>query len=155
MRNASLALRRDMLREGCNSSGISSTSWIQRPGWWLIPGGGGRGYLGKFVPLASQSLYPIIVYSATNYRPHLRHFWANMYFLRQSQLSHFLFLWIDPFFKLNEGPFNFHLQIYKHSGGLLTVNLKNCLTPNNPKMCDPILGTPVVKMQPHPAAHAH
>ena len=49
-------------------------------------------YLGKFVPLASQSLYPIIVYSATNYRPHLRHFWANMYFLRQSQLSHFLFL---------------------------------------------------------------
>ena len=32
-----------------------------------------------------------------------------------SQLSHFLFLWIDPFFKLNEEHFNFHQQ-YKHSG---------------------------------------
>ena len=27
--------------------------------------------------------------------------------------------------------------------------------PKIPKMCDPILVTPVVKMQPHPAAHAH
>ena len=36
------------------------------------------GYLGTFfaryVPLASQSAYPIIVYSVTNYRPHLSHF---------------------------------------------------------------------------------
>ena len=32
-----------------------------------------------------------------------------------SQLTHFLFLWIDPFFKLNEQHFTFHLQ-YKHSG---------------------------------------
>jgi len=31
-----------------------------------------------YVPLASQSPYPIIVYSVTNYRPHLSHFWANM-----------------------------------------------------------------------------
>ena len=31
-----------------------------------------------YVPLASQSLYPIIVYSVANYRPHLSHFWANM-----------------------------------------------------------------------------
>ena len=44
------------------------------------PGGGGvlglifAGYL----PLASQSPYPIIVYSVANYRPHLSHFWANM-----------------------------------------------------------------------------
>ena len=30
-------------------------------------------------------------------------------------LSHFLFLWIDPFFGLNEEHFTFHLQ-YKHSG---------------------------------------
>ena len=31
-----------------------------------------------YVPLASQSPYPIIVYSVANYRPHLSHFWANM-----------------------------------------------------------------------------
>ena len=31
-----------------------------------------------YVPLASQSPYPIIVYSVTNYRPHLSHFWANI-----------------------------------------------------------------------------
>ena len=31
-----------------------------------------------YVPLASQSPYPIIVYSVTNYRPHLGPFWANM-----------------------------------------------------------------------------
>ena len=37
-----------------------------------------------------------------------------MYF-SQSQLSHFLFLCIDPFFRLNEENFTFHLQ-YKRSG---------------------------------------
>ena len=31
---------------------------------------------------------------------------------------------------------------------LLTVNVKNCLTPKNPKMCDPILVT-LLKMRPH------
>ena len=31
---------------------------------------------------------------------------------------------------------------------LLTVNMKNCLTPNNPKMCDPILVN-LLKMRPH------
>ena len=43
-------------------------------------GGGGGGVLVLIfagnVPLASQSPYPIIVYSMTNYRPHLRTFWA-------------------------------------------------------------------------------
>ena len=49
---------------------------------------------------------------------------------------------------------------------LLTVNLKNCLTPKNQEICDPILVTlfgkcypiivtPVVNMRPHPAAHSH
>ena len=33
MRNASLALRLDMLRVGCNSSGISSMSVNEWPGW--------------------------------------------------------------------------------------------------------------------------
>ena len=31
---------------------------------------------------------------------------------------------------------------------LLTVNMKNCLTSKNPKMCDPILVT-LLKMRPH------
>ena len=34
---------------------------------------------------------------------------------RDPRLSHFLFLGIDPFFRLNEEHFTFHLQ-YKHSG---------------------------------------
>ena len=49
---------------------------------------GGRGVLGLifagylqygswYVPLASQSSYPIIVYSVASYRRHLSHFWAN------------------------------------------------------------------------------
>ena len=48
------------------------------------PGGGegGGGRLGLFfagyVPLAFQSLYPIIVFSVANCRPHLGHFGANM-----------------------------------------------------------------------------
>ena len=42
-------------------------------------GGGVRGLIfAGYVPLASQSLYPIIVYSVASYRPHLSHFWANM-----------------------------------------------------------------------------
>ena len=32
----------------------------------------------RYVLLASQSPYPIIVYSVANYIPHLSHFWANM-----------------------------------------------------------------------------
>ena len=60
------------------------------------PGGGG-GVLeltfAGYVPLASQSPYPIIVYSVANYRPHLSHFWVNMKFSR-SQLSHFLFMYL-------------------------------------------------------------
>ena len=42
-------------------------------------GGGGLGLIfAGYVLLASQSPYPITVYSVANYRPHLSHFWANM-----------------------------------------------------------------------------
>ena len=37
---------------------------------------------------------------------------------------------------------------------LLTVNVNNCLTPQNPKMCDPFLVT-LLKMRPHPPAHPY
>ena len=41
-------------------------------------------------------------------------------------LSHFLFLWIDPFFGLNEEHFTSNLQ-YKHSGTIATICLKTKL----------------------------
>ena len=84
-----------------------------------------------YVPLASQSPYPIIVYSVANYRPHLSHFWANMQFSR-SQL---------------EKHFTFHLQ-YKHPGTFANRKNEELSYPKNPKMCDPILVT-LLKMRPH------
>ena len=40
------------------------------------PGGGVLGLMfAGYVPLVSQSSYPIIVYFLANYRPHLIHFW--------------------------------------------------------------------------------
>ena len=118
----------------------------------MIPGGGG--YLGKFVPLASQSLYPLQSILRPIIDPILGTFGQICTFCDSPNLVTFYFYELTPFFKMNEEHFNFHLQ-YKNSGSLLTVNLKNCLTPKNPKKCDAILLTSVVKMQPHPAAHAH
>ena len=44
-----------------------------------IPGGGVGGLIfAGYVLLASQSPYPIIVYSVANYRPHLSQFWVNV-----------------------------------------------------------------------------
>ena len=51
-------------------------------GLLVLGWGGGGGVLGLifagYVPLASQSPYPIIVYFVASCRPHLSHFWANM-----------------------------------------------------------------------------
>ena len=46
----------------------------------VVQGGGGELELifAGYVLSASQSPYPIIVYSVANYIPHLSHFWANM-----------------------------------------------------------------------------
>ena len=52
---------------------------------------------------------PIIVYSVTNYRPHLSHFWANMWFAESlSIFSSFLILYMlhpegSNFFSGNHG----------------------------------------------------
>ena len=44
-----------------------------------FPGGGLLGLIfAGYVTLASQSPYPIIVYSVANYRPHISHSWENM-----------------------------------------------------------------------------
>ena len=66
----------------------------------------------------------------------------------RSQLSHFLFLWIDPFFYIDWRTLYFFICGTNIRLRLLTVNMKNCLTPKNPKMCDPILVT-LLKMRPH------
>ena len=51
-------------------------------GLLVLGWGGGGGVLGLifagYVPLASQSPYPITVYFVASCRPHLSHFWANM-----------------------------------------------------------------------------
>ena len=112
-----------------------------------------RGVLGPisagYVPLASQSPYPIIVFSVANYRFRLSHFWGNMLFSR-SQLSHFLFMYC---LILRKEQFSFHQQ-YKHSGTVANRKYEELSCHKIQKMCDPILVT-LLKMRPHPAAHPH
>ena len=59
---------------------------------------GGGGLLGLifagYVPLTSQSPYPMIVYSVASYRPHQAHLWANVLF-SQSQLGHMYLCYIE------------------------------------------------------------
>ena len=96
----------------------------------------------------SQSPYPIIIYSVANYRPHLSHFWGNSCDFRDPNLVTFYFyLWIDPFLDWMKNTLLFICST-NILVRLLTVNMKNCLTPKNPKMCDPILVT-LLKMRPH------
>ena len=45
-----------------------------------IPGGALGLMFARYVPLASQNPYPIIVYFLANYRPHLSHFLENVIF---------------------------------------------------------------------------
>ena len=65
----------------------SSTVWMSYlslviylfNGKFLGEGGGVLGlFFSGYVPLASLSPYPIMVYSKASYRPHLSHFWANV-----------------------------------------------------------------------------
>ena len=49
-----------------------------------------------YVPLASQSAYPIIVYSEANYRPYLTHFWEKCNF-RDPNLVTFYFYELTHF----------------------------------------------------------
>ena len=66
---------------------------------------------------------------------------------RDLNLGTFYFYELTHFFKLNEEHF-----LFSYSTNilllLLTVDMKNCLTPKHPKMCDPILVT-LLKMRPH------
>ena len=133
--------------------------------WFLSRG---RGILGLifagYVPLASQSPYPIIVWACKcNFPdPNFSHFRLQCYWCTYL-INPLLLKWIDPFFKVNEEHFTFHLQ-YTHSGKFANREYEELSYPKNPKMCDPILVThgkcnpiivnPVVKMRCHPAANS-
>ena len=98
------------------------------------------------VPLASHRPYPIIVYFVANYRPHLSHFGQISNF-RDPNLVTFYFYELTYFldWMKNTSLFNYSTNILVR---LLTVNVKNCLTPQNANMCDPILVT-LLKIRPH------
>ena len=100
-----------------------------------------------YVPLASQSPYPIIVYFVANYRPHLSYFWANICNFRDPNLVTFYLNEFTHFLHWMENTLSF---IYSTNilVRLLTVNMKNCFTPKNQKMFYPILVT-LLKMRPH------
>ena len=83
------------------------------------------------MPLASQSPYLIIIYSVANYRPHLSHFWANTN-LVSFYLSIYLLLHED--WVKNSLLFTYSTNILVR---LLTVNLKNYLTPKIRKCATP------------------
>ena len=94
------------------------------PGEWGV----GRVLGLIFVPLVSQSLYLIIVYSVGNYKPHLSHFWANTQFAR-SQLRPLSIYVSILYWMKNTLLFNFFTYSTNILARLLTVNMKNCLTP--------------------------
>ena len=116
-----------------------------------FPGGGGGRVswpviFADYVPLASQSPYLITIYSVANYRPHLSPFWQIGNF-RDPSLATFYFYEMTHFLSWMK---NILLFIYRTNilVRLFTVNMKNCLTPQNPEMCDPILVT-LLKLRPH------
>ena len=87
---------------------------------WGPRGGWGGGYLSKFllwVCAASLSLSsPIIVNSVVNYRPHIRHSWANVI---SYLVSFFLCIYlIKPFIKV----------ILKGASRFVAFNLVKILT---------------------------
>ena len=115
------------------------------------PGGGvlGSSFAG-YVPLASQNLYPIIVYSVASYRPHLSHFLANVIVISRTEFNASrllnnkttagtifqlrIFLFLNPClpeFSYPENPEN----LRPHSS-------------NSTKIVNPIIVSPVVKYTP-------
>ena len=80
------------------------------------------------MPLASQSPYPIIVYSVANYRPHLN----RCNFIDPNFIVAFYFIYlINP---LNTLLFTYSTNIQVR---FLTVNMENFLTPKIRKCTTP------------------
>ena len=125
--------------------------------------GGGGGYLAKFLLSMYQSclvlcrwplraptpLYSILWPIAD---PILVTFW-KIYNFRDPSLVTFYIYELNNFFNWMKKTllFTYGTNLLVR---LLTVNMKNSLTPKNPKMCDPILVT-LLKMRPHYSQSSH
>ena len=114
---------------------------------WHVDGNSRGRILGSifagYVPLASQSPYPIIVYSVANYRHHLSHFGQMCSFCYPNLVTFYLCMYLT----LNKEHLNFHLQ-YKHSGTFANRTFEELSCLKNQKMCDPILVN-LLKMRPY------
>ena len=114
--------------------------------------GGGEGELGSnfagYVLLASQSPYPITVYSVAYCR--LVTFGQICYFCDPNLVAFHLHMYLI----FNKKHFTFPPSTTIHVR-LLTVNMKHCFTPRkNQKMCDTILVT-LLKMLPRDSKFSH
>ena len=97
-----------------------------------------------YVPLPSQSPYPIIVYSVANQLQTPSQPLLGKYVIfRDPKLGTLYFYELTHFLEYRTLHFSSTVLVC-----LLTVNMKNCLTSKNPKMCHPILVT-LLKMRPH------
>ena len=105
-----------------------------------------------YVPLGSRQPYLIIVYSVANIEPILVTFGQICNFCDPNLIS-FYFYELTHFL---HGMKNTLFLTYSTNilVCLLTVNMKNCLTPKNPKMCDLTL-VMLLKMQPHYSQSSH
>ena len=125
---------------------------------WLSLPRRGEGVLGfmfaGYVPLASQSPYPIIVYFLANYRPHLSHFLENVIFaIPASSLSMYtstLSMWLQA---AECNAINVSLLLNLINNNFLIFQRRIFpfwipTYPKSPKMCDPILVN-LLKMQRH------
>ena len=115
-----------------------------------------------YVLLASQSPYPIVVYSVANF---IDPIFGKICNFHNPDLVTFYFYELTHFFRFNEEHFAFHLQ-YKHTGMFSNRKYEELSYPkksenvrpyssNSIEICNPIIVNPVVKMRPHPAAYLH
>ena len=90
--------------------------------WSNNPGGGG--ILGSivtgYVPLASQTCYPIIVSFVANYRLHLSHFWVNMHVTARPSF-------VDKMFRdLSPSVLNFYSRLKFKTFFYFKLRIKTC-----------------------------
>ena len=113
----------------------TNSMYLKERCWFLSRGGVLRLIFAGYVPLASQRLNPIIVYSMANYRPHPSHFWACKCNFRDPNLVTFylcIYL-INPLLLKWIG----HAYSTKILVRLLTVSMKNFPTPKIRKCSTP------------------
>ena len=111
-------------------------------------GRGGKGIGSTFagyVPLASQSPYPVIVYSVDNII--IDSILVTFGQICNSRDPNLVTFYLCIFLILNNEHFTFHLQ-YKHFGTFANCKYEELSYPTNQKICDPILVS-LLKMRLH------